>query len=112
MSDPTMVDLMTEQDGEFAAVMVEERPLGSDANQLAQLGEKFNAYVNFIVDGSFAAQVPAAAGRRIGIRFVCRDPLTAEVAAFLDYIARRLANHDVPLTVEVADYLNPQRRAE
>ena len=103
--DPNVIDILMELEGQFAAVMVEERRWGEDPDQLVQLGEKFNAYVNFIVDGSFVAHVPEAKGRAVGIRLVCAQEPTPQVIDFLNFVHAKLSEHGVPLVVRVDEAL-------
>lgn len=103
--DPNVIDILIEQDGGFAAVMVEARRWGDDPDQLVQLGQKFNTYVNFIVDGSFAAQVPESAGKDVKIQLVCAERPTPHVVEFLNIINSKLSEHDVSLVVQVDESL-------
>jgi hypothetical protein len=61
VADTDVIDLVAQDgDGRFLAVMIEDRPRGSDPAQITQLRDKFNSYFTFIGLGSYVEQVPDA----------------------------------------------------
>ena len=56
--NPRVVDLihLDEATGEVVLLMLEERPWGSDPEQLRQLEAKFNAYLEYVLGGHMVKQ--------------------------------------------------------
>ncbi len=59
--NPRVVDLVrldAERD-EVVLLMLEERAWGTAPEQLQQLGEKFNSYLSYVLDGHMVKQYPS-----------------------------------------------------
>jgi hypothetical protein len=58
VQNPRVVDLVVQDDssGEIVLVMLEQRPWGSDPEQLRQLETKFNNYLEYVLGGHLEAQ--------------------------------------------------------
>ena len=63
--NPKVVDLIRVDDAtqEVVLLMLEERPWGSDPNQLRQLEAKFNNYLEYVLGGHLATQYPPYADK-------------------------------------------------
>ncbi len=84
VADTGVVDLIAQDgDGRHLAIMIEERPWGSDPEQVAQLREKFNSYYTFIALGGYVEHVPEAAGQPITIQLRCSSQPDGEIAELL-----------------------------
>jgi hypothetical protein len=104
--DTDVIDLVAQDgDGRFLAVMIEDRPWGSDPEQLTQLREKFNSYFTFIALGGYVEQVPRAAGRPITIQLRCGAPPEGEIAALLAETERLLVSQGIGFELKLVDYL-------
>ena len=106
VADTEVVDLVAQDgDGRYLAVMIEDRPWGSDPEQIGQLREKFNSYYTFIALGGFVEQVPEAAGHPITIQLRCSATPEGEFAALLAEASRLLAAHGIEYELHLVDYL-------
>jgi hypothetical protein len=106
VADTEVIDLLAQDaDGRYLAVMIEERPWGSDPEQRQQLRDKFNSYATFIADGQYAAQVPAAAGHPVTIQLRAGSMPTGEFADLIEFTGQQLARFGIALEVMVVDYL-------
>ena len=83
--NPRVVDLITldEANDEVALVMIEERPWGSDPQQLRQLEAKFNSYLEYALGGHLAKQYPEYAELPVRFQLECAEnPRPADGAFF------------------------------
>ena len=106
VADTDVIDLVAQDgDGRYLAVMIEDRPWGSDPAQVTQLREKFNSYFTFIALGSYVEQVPDAAGEEITIQLRCSSLPDGEIAELLTQTERLLGNQGIGFEIKVVDYL-------
>ena len=83
--NPRVVDLITldEAADEVVLVMLEERPWGTDPEQLRQLEAKFNAYLSYVLGGYLVRQYPMYADRGVRFQLDCvENPRSADGAFF------------------------------
>ena len=80
VKNPRVIDLIAfdAQADEAVLSMIEERPWGRDPQQLDQLAEKFNNYLDYVLDGWFAQQYPQYAGKRVAFVLECLELPAAE----------------------------------
>ena len=73
VQNPRVVDLISPDttSGEVVLTMVEDRPWGSCDEQLEQIQEKFNNYIDYVLDGHFHAQYPQYQNIPVRVRFEC-----------------------------------------
>lgn len=86
VANPRVVDLIgldAERDEVFL-VMLEERPWGAESEQLRQLEDKFNAYLDYLLDGFLAREYPQYAGKRVRFQLDCATAPQGEATAFLN----------------------------
>jgi hypothetical protein len=83
--NPRVVDLVSVEAGSGCVVllMLEQRPWDSEAGQLRQLEDKFNAYLGYVLDGHLAQQYPEYAGRAVRFRLECVEPPRGEAERML-----------------------------
>jgi hypothetical protein len=106
VADPDVIDLIGQDaDGRYLAIMIEERPWGSDPAQPAQLREKFNSYYTYIALGGYYEYVPQAAGQQVTIQLQCGAAPDGEIANLLSDAQRRLAERGIGFELKVVDYL-------
>ncbi len=106
VADTGVVDLIAQDgDGRHLAIMIEERPWGSDPEQAAQLREKFNSYYTFIALGGYVEHVPEAVGQPITIQLRCSSLPDGEIAELLTQTERLLGNQGIGFELKVVDYL-------
>lgn len=67
VKNPKVVDLIYSEDVDNLVIlqMFEERPWNSAPEQLDQLGEKFNNYLDYVLDGWFFKQYPMHEGKSV-----------------------------------------------
>ena len=74
--------------------MVEDRPFGTEPEQLAQLEEKFNNYVDYILDGWLVRQYPQYKDLPVTIELLTAtapDETTQKMLAEMSRFAERVA---------------------
>jgi len=101
--NPRVVDLITldEANDEVALVMIEERPWGSDPQQLRQLEAKFNAYLSYVLGGYLVQQYPVYAERGVRFQLDCVENPRAEDRAFFTAMTNFAAGEGIRLVVRV-----------
>jgi hypothetical protein len=79
-----MVDLITRDSATdtVVLVMIERRPWGVP-RQLAQIEEKINRYLGYVLDGFLAQQYPQYEGKPVRIRLDCAEAPHGEAVAFV-----------------------------
>ncbi len=97
MHNPRVVDLITsdEATGEVVLVMIEERPWGSEPEQLRQLEAKFNAYLEYVLGGHMAKQYPDYAERPVRIQLDCAENPKGEDGAFFNAMSNFAAGEGI-----------------
>ncbi len=83
--NPHVVDLISHDRarGEVVLLMLEERPWGSDPEQLRQLEAKFNSYLEYVLGGHLVQQYPAYEGVDVCFRLDCATSPEGEAEAML-----------------------------
>ena len=73
VENPDIIDLITPDptSGEVVLLIIEERPWGSDKNQLVQFDEKLNRYLAYILDGFLGRQYPQYENTPVRIQIDC-----------------------------------------
>ena len=101
--NPRVIDLITPDDasGEVVLVMLEERPWGSDPQQLRQLEAKFNAYLSYVLGGHLVQQYPVYAERGVRFQLDCVENPRAEEQAFFTAMSNFAAAESVRFVVAV-----------
>ena len=107
--NPRVVDLVTldEASDEVVLVMLEQRPWGSDPQQLRQVEAKFNAYLSYVLGGHLVQQYPIYAERGVRFQLDCVENPRAEDQAFFTAMSNFAASEGIRLVVRVV-----QRGAE
>ena len=74
--NPHVIDLISldAEANEVVLLMLEERPWGMVDNQLEQLDNKYNGYVNYVLDGHLAKQYSQYADKAVRIQLDCASP--------------------------------------
>lgn len=108
MHNPRVVDLITLDDatGEVVLVMREQRPWGSEREQLRQLEAKFNAYLEYVLGGHMAKQYPDYADRPVRLQLDCVENPRREDAAFFTAMSNFAAGEDLRMVVRVVQHLD------
>jgi hypothetical protein len=101
--NPRVVDLVAldEANDEVVLVMLEERPWGSDPQQLRQLEAKFNAYLSYVLGGHLVQQYPIYAERGVRFQLDCVENPRAEDQAFFTAMSNFAASEGIRLVVRV-----------
>ena len=103
VANPRVVDLIgldTERD-EVYLVMLEERPFGTDPEQLFQLEAKFNAYLGYLLDGYLVREYPQYEGKRVRFQLDCASTPTGDMKAFLNSVRKFSENEGIRFVVNV-----------
>jgi hypothetical protein len=82
-----------EDEGEYVLVLVEEAAWGAEV--IADVADRINRCVDYVLDGEMAAQFPESAGHRIRIHVDHLEPVDADASAFFLLVAERLAERGI-----------------
>jgi len=101
--NPKVVDLVTEDPGadEVVLVMLEERPWQAAPDQLRQLEDKFNSYLEYVLGGHLAQQYPQYEGRRVRFQLECAENPRPADSAFFTAIENFAASEGIRWVVVV-----------
>ena len=101
--NPRVVDLIEDDpaNDEVVLVMLEERPWGSDPQQLRQLEAKFNAYLSYVLGGYLVKQYPQYADRGVRFQLDCVENPRAEDQAFFTAMSNFAAGEGIRMVVRV-----------
>jgi hypothetical protein len=89
VQNPAIIDLITldKAADTVVLVMTERRPWGATAEsltpQLAQIEEKVNRYMGYVLDGFLAEQYPQYISKSVRIRLDCAEAPHGEAARFV-----------------------------
>lgn len=110
VENPMMLDLVTTDpvSGRVVLAMIERRPWGAAKAQLAQIEEKINRYLGYVLDGFLAEQYPQYEGRRVQLRLVCAAPPDGEAARFCAAAEHACGEHGIGFEVVVQPPQAPQ----
>jgi hypothetical protein len=80
-----IVDLITLDPATDKVVlaMIERRPWGAAPHQFAQIEEKINRYLGYVLEGFLAEQYPQYEGRRVTIRLDCAEAPHGDAVNFV-----------------------------
>ncbi|GLY92146.1 hypothetical protein Airi02_100740 [Actinoallomurus iriomotensis] len=104
VEDPTIVDQVTRsEDGtRYTLVMVEPRPLAMSDEQVRQITEKINRYIEIIVSGELYEKFPHARGKEIAVRLICMDePDHPRMTELLDVAAEVFLKNGIDFAVQI-----------
>lgn len=103
VANPRVVDLigLDAENDEVYLIMLEERPFGTDPEQLRQLENKFNAYLGYLLDGYLVREYPQYEGKRIRFQLDCATSPQGEVVAFLNSIRNFAEGEGIRFIVNV-----------
>ena len=101
--NPRVVDLVTEDVGsdEVVLVMLEERPWDTAPEQLRQLEDKFNSYLEYVLGGHLAQQYPNYAGRRVRFQLECAENPRPSDGSFFTAVENFAAAEGIRWVVQV-----------
>ena len=85
VENPHVVDFISidEASGDIVLTITDHLPWDGDHAHLMALQGKLNVYLSFIESGELLESRPEAAGRRVRITLVHREPLTSIALRFL-----------------------------
>ena len=81
--------------------MLEERPFGTDPEQLRQLEYKFNAYLGYLLDGYLVREYPQYEGKRIRFQLDCATAPQGEAVPFLNSVRNFAEGEGIRFIVNV-----------
>lgn len=86
VENPAVVDFVSvdPETEEIVLTIADHLPWDEGHAHLLALQQKLNTYLSFIESGELLSSRPEAAGRRVRIALMHRDPLTSMAARFLD----------------------------
>ena len=87
---PKVIDLISfDESNDFVIVtMLEDRPWGDSEEQLDQLQDKFNNYVDYILDGWLYSQYPQYESKKCIIRVQGTHPPDLKQSKFFESMKR------------------------
>lgn len=101
--NPRVIDLISPgaAPDEVVLLILEDREWGAAASQLEEIQEKFNNYLDYILDGHFLAQYPQYQGKKIVIQFDCVTPPQGEDLSLLEAMQQYAQSIGLRLEVTV-----------
>lgn len=101
VKNPKVVDLISldPSKDEVILTMVEDRPWGTSEEQLDQLEEKFNNYLDYILDGWLFSQYPKYDGKRCRVRIEGISLPDEQQNRFFEAMRRYCKEHGVGFEV-------------
>jgi hypothetical protein len=101
--NPQTLDLITRDPAadKVVLVMIERRPWGADPRQLAQIEEKINRYLGYVLDGFLAEQYPEYVGKQVRIRLDCTAAPEGELLRFVTAAKHAIESHGLEFVVNV-----------
>ncbi len=98
-----LMDLITPDptSGKVVLVMIERRAWGASPLQFAQIEEKINRYLGYVLDGFLVQQYPQYQGKPVQIRLDCAEPPSGESQRFVDAATHAIAASGLELVVNV-----------
>lgn len=103
--NPRIVDLIS-SDADSQSVellMLETRAWDSHPKQSEQLQEKFNNYLDYVIDGFLVQQYPQYRGRKVRITVEMVSAPTEEIAALLEAMGRYCGSVGIELRTRLTD---------
>ena len=103
--NPKVIDLIS-RDAETGAVvltMLEPRPWGSAENQIRQIEEKFNAYLQYALGGNLEHDYPQYAGAPMTFRLECAQIPGEQETPFLEAVVKFAAQENIEFLVVVKE---------
>jgi hypothetical protein len=105
VQNPKVIDLIA-LDGKTDQVivsMVEDRPWGHSEEQLDQLQEKFNNYVDYVLDGWLYSQYPQYVGKKVVIEIQGIHEPDAQQNRFFEAMQRFCQENNLGFHVTVSE---------
>ena len=95
VQNPMLLDLITldAASGKVVLAMFEPRPWAASPQQFAQIEEKINRYLGYVLDGFMAQQYPQYRGRGVILRLDCAHPPQGEALAFVEAARHSIEAH-------------------
>jgi hypothetical protein len=103
--NPKVIDLIARdsESGDVVLTMVEPREWGVAPDQIRQVEEKFNSYLQYILGGNLEHDYPQYAGASVRIQLECvQVPGDTEVQ-FFDAIVKFAAQENIEFVVLVCE---------
>ena len=103
VQNPMLLDLITLDPvaDKVVLAMFEQRPWGGSAQQFAQIEEKINRYLGYVLDGFMVKQYPQYQGKGVIIRLDCAEAPHGDAVAFVKAATHSIAAHGMELVVNV-----------
>jgi hypothetical protein len=100
VQNPAVIDLITldKPSDTVVLVMTERRPWGL-TDQLAQIEEKLNRYMGYVLDGFLAEQYPQYLGKSVRIRLDCAEEPHGEAVRFVEAMTDACERHGIPFAI-------------
>lgn len=108
VENPMLLDLIARDpaDDRVVLTMIERRPWGladgaALARQFAQIEEKINRYLGYVLDGFLAEHYPQYVGKQVRIRLRCAEPPAGEAARFVAAAEQAITRYGIGFEVRV-----------
>ena len=103
VQNPKVIDLISRDDetGAVVLTMLEPRPWGSAENQIRQIEEKFNSYLQYAIGGNLEHEYPQYAGAPMMFRLECAQMPGETETAFLESVVKFSAQENIEFVVVV-----------
>jgi hypothetical protein len=103
VKNPKSLDLieLSEDKTTVNLTMIEDRPWASSEEQINELEEKVNNYVDYIIDGWFAKQFPQYQGKKLQVILQCVEAPDKRETVLLEAARRYLSEKEIGFVVKV-----------
>jgi translation initiation factor RLI1 len=100
VQNPAVIDLITlDKASDTVVLVMTERRAWGVAEQLAQLEEKLNRYMGYVLDGFLAEQYPQYLGKSVRIRLDCVEAPHGEAVRFVEAMTDACERHGLPFAL-------------
>lgn len=103
VENPMLLDLVTRDAAadRVVLVMIERRAWGASPRQFAQIEEKINRYLGYVLDGFLVQQYPKYEGMKVRIRLDCAEAPHGDAIRFVAAARHAIESHGLELVVNV-----------
>ena len=103
--NPKVIDLIGRdaESGDVVLTMIESRPWGAAPDQIRQVEDKFNAYLQYVLGGNLEHDYPQYAGAPVRIQLECNQVPGDTEAPFFDAIVKFAAQENLEFVVLVRE---------
>lgn len=105
VQNPRIVDLIElhPSTGQVVLSMVELRAWRGEKPQMQEIGNKFDAYLSYVLDGHLVKQYPAYKDCSVKMELLCAEPPRAADHGFFEAVKKFADDHEIEFVITVLD---------